>query len=424
MVLKFYEILLKKESRVSPEIQDFELKKKAYSEEELQLNSETDKADHNYRELSHEIQQIQIDFLNKKNKINELNQKIEFIENTLIETRDRIEKNSTEEANYQKEIEKTETEILTHKSELDILYEGRDEVEKEKLRIESNYQGLKSHILTQEEELKKQHRHWNHSLERLKELELQIQEIEIRQKSQKEQYEEKFGDALENLIKENPVPMEVELQLVLEEMEFLRNKIESLGEVNPLAIKEHKKEKERLDFLKKQQNDLLSAKSELLETINKLNKTASDLFETTFNKINDNFKGVFGKFFEGGEAELFLVENNDPLDANIDISIKIKGRKLSTLNLMSAGEKTLTAISLLFAIYLYKPSPFCILDEVDAPLDDVNISRYTHALQQFARNTQFILVTHNKRTMQAAEAMYGITMEEPGVSKVVSVRFD
>ena len=144
----------------------------------------------------------------------------------------------------------------------------------------------------------------------------------------------------------------------------------------------------------------------------------------TFNKINDNFKGVFGKFFEGGEAELFLVENNDPLDANIDISIKIKGRKLSTLNLMSAGEKTLTAISLLFAIYLYKPSPFCILDEVDAPLDDVNISRYTHALQQFARNTQFILVTHNKRTMQAAEAMYGITMEEPGVSKVVSVRFD
>ncbi|MFN2127847.1 MAG: chromosome segregation protein SMC, partial [Anaerolineales bacterium] len=126
----------------------------------------------------------------------------------------------------------------------------------------------------------------------------------------------------------------------------------------------------------------------------------------------------------GGEAELRLLENGDPLEANIDISVRIKGKRLSTLNLMSAGEKTLTAISLLFAIYLYKPSPFCILDEVDAPLDDVNISRYTRALKEFSRNTQFILVTHNKMTMQSAEAMYGITMEEPGVSKVVSVKFN
>ena len=118
------------------------------------------------------------------------------------------------------------------------------------------------------------------------------------------------------------------------------------------------------------------------------------------------------------------MENGDPLEANIDISVGIKGKRLSTLNLMSAGEKTLTAISMLFAIYLYKPSPFCILDEVDAPLDDVNISRYTHALKEFSRNTQFILVTHNKMTMQSAEAMYGITMEEPGVSKVVSVKFN
>ncbi len=118
------------------------------------------------------------------------------------------------------------------------------------------------------------------------------------------------------------------------------------------------------------------------------------------------------------------MEKKDPLESNIEFSIKIKGRRLNTLSSLSAGEKTLTAISLLFAIYLVKPSPFCILDEVDAPLDDVNISRFSHALKQFAHNTQFILVTHNKRTMEAAQTMYGVTMEEPGVSKVVSVRLD
>ena len=118
------------------------------------------------------------------------------------------------------------------------------------------------------------------------------------------------------------------------------------------------------------------------------------------------------------------MDSKDPLEANIDITVKIKGRRLNTLQLLSAGEKTLTAISLLFSIYLVKPSPFCILDEVDAPLDDVNISRFTHALKQFTKDTQFILVTHNKRTMEAAQTMYGITMEEPGVSKVVSVRLD
>jgi chromosome segregation protein len=144
----------------------------------------------------------------------------------------------------------------------------------------------------------------------------------------------------------------------------------------------------------------------------------------TFEKIQFNFQRVFQEFFEGGKAELKLIESRDPLEANIDISITHKGKQLNTLSLLSAGEKTLTAISLLFAIYLVKPSPFCILDEVDAPLDDVNIGRFTKALNLFAKDTQFILVTHNKKTMEATNSIYGVTMEEQGVSKVVSVRFD
>jgi len=194
--------------------------------------------------------------------------------------------------------------------------------------------------------------------------------------------------------------------------------------VNPLAVQEHEKAKERLTFLKKQQADLLDAENQLLETINRLNTTARKQFVETFEQIRANFQRVFSDFFENGSGDLILVDSKDPLEANIDITVKIKGRRLNTLQLLSAGEKTLTAISLLFSIYLVKPSPFCILDEVDAPLDDVNISRFTHALKQFTKDTQFILVTHNKRTMEAAQTMYGITMEEPGVSKVVSVRLD
>ena len=143
-----------------------------------------------------------------------------------------------------------------------------------------------------------------------------------------------------------------------------------------------------------------------------------------FEKIQRNFQRVFQEFFNGGTAELVLIESRDPLEANIDIIITHKGKQLKTLTLLSAGEKTLTAISLLFAIYLVKPSPFCILDEVDAPLDDVNISRLTKALSLFAKETQFILVTHNKKTMESAKMLYGVTMEEVGVSKIVSVKFD
>jgi len=414
----------KREKTLLPGVEEAGRKQQELQREESRLNSDLEQADQNFRQVSREVQQLQIDFLQQKNLLNELQQKQAYLQKTLQDTGQQIERSEKEIENYREEIRLLEEENRKDQKELDRLYEGRDEIEKQKLEVENKYQSLKSVIMAREEEVKKLHRRWNQSLERLKELELRIQEIEIKQKTSQEQMVEKYGENLPELLEQNPVPEGLGVQQIQEELGQLRQKIESLGEVNPLAIKEHEREKERLDFLTSQQEDLLEAREELLETISKLNKTARKLFLDTFYKINENFKTVFGKFFEGGEAELHLVENGDPLETNIDISVKIKGKKLSTLTLLSAGEKTLTAISLLFSIYLVKPSPFCILDEVDAPLDDVNISRYTHALKEFSRDTQFILVTHNKMTMQAAQAMYGITMEEQGVSKVVSVRFD
>jgi chromosome segregation protein len=190
-----------------------------------------------------------------------------------------------------------------------------------------------------------------------------------------------------------------------------------------VAFSEYEEEKRRFDFITAQREDLLEAEKSLIESIDEINKTAHRKFLETFELISENFKTTFQSLFDGGEAELRLEQGVDPLEAKIDIMAKPAGKKPQSIDLLSAGEKTLTAIALLFAIYLVKPSPFCILDEVDAPLDDANIDNYVRMLKKFSRDTQFIVITHNKRTMEAADTLYGITMEEQGVSKVVSVRF-
>jgi chromosome segregation protein len=216
---------------------------------------------------------------------------------------------------------------------------------------------------------------------------------------------------------------EFEAAATEERVNWLRNRLKSMGPVNMLALADYEKEKERLDFLTTQKDDLLKAEANLKETIKVINDTAYERFGKVFSKIRENFIQVFKSFFENGEADLRLDEG-DPLEADIIIEANPKGKKLGSLTLLSGGEKTLTAISLLFSIYLVKPSPFCILDEVDAPLDDMNIGRFVGALRKFSDNTQFIVVTHNKLTMKATDYLYGITMEEQGVSKVVSVKFE
>jgi chromosome segregation protein len=209
------------------------------------------------------------------------------------------------------------------------------------------------------------------------------------------------------------------------EVEELKKQIRNLGPINLTAHQEYEEEKQRLEFLMNQRNDLIESEKDLMTTIQEINQTAQNLFLDTFEKIRENFINIFRTLFNpGDEADLKLEEGADPLEAKIEIIAKPKGKRPTSIELLSGGEKTLTAIALLFAIYLVKPSPFCILDEVDAPLDDANIDRFTRIIKQFSKNTQFIVVTHNKRTMEAAENLYGVTMQEEGVSKLVSVKFN
>tara|TARA_Y100000588_G_scaffold395307_1_gene522876 strand:- start:18194 stop:21712 length:3519 start_codon:yes stop_codon:yes gene_type:complete len=214
---------------------------------------------------------------------------------------------------------------------------------------------------------------------------------------------------------------ELELQ---EKIQKTHRSIENIGAVNLAVQSDYNEEMDRLNVLQSQRTDLVKSEQNLRETIQNIDEIAREIFLTTFDQINLNFSKLFTLFFEGGEGKLELIGDPDPLEADIAIRAQPPGKRNQNLRMLSAGEKSLTAIALLFAIYQFKPSPYCILDEVDAPLDDVNIRKFTRVLQQFSDETQFIVVTHNKLTMEAANYLYGVTMEQKGVSKLVSVKFE
>ncbi len=256
-------------------------------------------------------------------------------------------------------------------------------------------------------------------LENLKNAELEASETEKKIAL----IEERIKDRYNMAVPEDIVVDRTEEQLELEIAKIQRS-LDNIGPVNMAVQDEYNEELERLDTLSMQRDDLLEAEENLRETIQKIDKVARKRFQETFDLIRTNFESLFKLFFEGGNACLKLTGDPDPLEADIAIEAQPPGKKNTTLRLLSSGEKALTAISLLFAIYQVKPSPYCILDEVDAPLDDVNIHKFTKVLAKFCDETQFIIVTHNKLTMEIADYMYGVTQEKKGVSKLVSVKFD
>ncbi|MGC4073072.1 MAG: chromosome segregation protein SMC [Nibricoccus sp.] len=211
---------------------------------------------------------------------------------------------------------------------------------------------------------------------------------------------------------------------VRSDVDSIRQRIASMGAVNLVAIEEYAELKQRYDFLKTQNDDLTTSKAELLKAIDEINQTSQQQFAITFEQIKKNFEYTFTTLFGGGRAGLELIATDDPLESGIEITAQPPGTKLKSITLLSGGQKTLTAVGLLFALYMVKPSPFCLLDELDAPLDESNIGRFTDLLKKFVHESQFIIITHNKRTVAAASAIYGVTMEERGVSKTVSMRFN
>ncbi len=240
--------------------------------------------------------------------------------------------------------------------------------------------------------------------------------------SERENYYIKLNEELNlTLAEAMEIAVKIEnISKVKEEIFKIKNQITELGTVNLAAIAEYEEVCEKYQFMSSQEEDLNMAKEELMTVINEMTIKMQELFRENFTILNKNFNETFKDLFKGGNAELILGEG-DELTADIEINVQPPGKKLQNINLMSGGEKVLSAIALLFAILKMKPTPFCILDEIEAALDDANVYRYAEFLREFSENIQFIVITHRKGTMEASDVMYGITMEEKGVSKVVSV---
>jgi chromosome segregation protein len=306
---------------------------------------------------------------------------------------------------------------------LERLFRLRTEVEAELAERDRVLTTLQEKVAGAEKEVREARATERSISDRRHALELELRDIAGAMARVTDRLEGEWGRSFEALAAEADPVDGVEEDLRAELREVVEA-IERIGPVNMLAVEEHEEESTRLDFLSKQREDLVEARNNLREAIREINQTATRLFTETFSAVRDNFRLTFQRLFEGGECDLRLTDPDDPLESAIEIHAAPRGKRTQRIDLLSGGERALTALSLLFGIYLVKPSPFCVLDEVDAPLDESNIGRFIRLLQEFKKDTQFVVITHNPRTIEAADWIYGVTMEEPGVSTIVGVRLE
>ncbi len=341
--------------------------------------------------------------------------------------------------------EQAQTEIQESRSQIERLQHERTQVNEQAAELIGRKNAQDGEIGTREENLRSQ----RSRLTELQNLRGGI-EIELAQKNMsvqnlREKVQQKYHLNLDDIrsecitithADEGPAKIETltpeqmaesgagtDWNLVSQQVAELQQKIDEMGPVNLVAIEEYEETEQRHQFLTTQHDDLVNAKTQLLEVINRINTQTRQMFLETFEKIRDNFRAMFVDVFGGGKADLILSDENDVLESGIEIVARPPGKQLQSISLLSGGEQTMVAVSLLFSIYQVKPSPFCVLDELDAPLDESNVIRFVKILQRFLAHSQFVIITHNKRTIGMADVLYGVTMQEHGVSKIVSVKF-
>ncbi|MEP6857726.1 MAG: chromosome segregation protein SMC [Gemmatimonadales bacterium] len=315
------------------------------------------------------------------------------------------------------------TELLSQwQSDLDARQATLEDAEQKLADAEHAVREVDEKLATEERSLAEMRRHTGALSEELHAAELRYTELSGRRAAIRERLEAEWKKPIDELLA-GAETLALDDDTLRFEAELVREQLDALGPVNPLAIEEHEEETKRLSFLTTQRDDLNSAKTSLQQAIREIDTTARELFLKTFVQVRENFRNIFMTLFGGGECDLRLENPESPLEGDIEIHASPRGKRTQRIHLLSSGEKALVALSLLFGIFLTKPSPFCLLDEVDAPLDDQNIGHFVRMLNRFKGKTQFIVITHNPRTTtEAADAVYGVTMQEPGVSSLVSVR--
>jgi chromosome segregation protein len=404
---------------IKTEFEDLELELEALN---LNLQSESDELS----KKSAAFNQENIGYHQQLNRVHSLEQEIDFKKTAFEGSKERIEKSQSELSSIDLEIKNLLQNNEVKDDELIELYSEKEGIENGVNEAEKAYYALRAEI----DETDKQIREIQKSKESLdsliQEMQLSINEVKLKLGNLKERLSVEFEIDLDQLMADSPELGEAYVDLsesdIREIVSKTKEKLERIGPINPMAMEAYEEIKERHTFITAQRDDLIQAKNSLIDTIKEIDEVAKKTFLDAFTNIKENFVKVFRSLFTAeDDCDLKLVDPDNPLESAIEIMAKPKGKRPLTINQLSGGEKTLTATSLLFAIYLLKPAPFCIFDEVDAPLDDANIDKFNTIIQNFSKDSQFIIVTHNKRTMASTDIIYGITMIEAGISRVVPV---
>jgi chromosome segregation protein len=380
-------------------------------------------AEQDYNEVNHLFNESNLQLTRQQSKISALKTELQFKRNQLNDLTQQIESNTVQLKQASENIVENETLLKEGEAFLVNLMRMKEDEEKKLNEADQAYYNVRNVLSDKESELRhkvKSKEMIDHLLTEIKD---KLNELKLQLAGMKERLSVEFRINLDEII-DQPRSTETPVEDLQAASDRMKKRLENMGEVNPTAIEAYQEMKKRYDFIVEQKNDLVNAKDSLLQTIQEVETTANQKFLDTFNQVRENFQKVFKALFtEEDQGDLILVDPENLAESGIDIIAKPKGKRPSSIGQLSGGEKTLTATALLFSIYLIKPAPFCILDEVDAPLDDANVGKFTKMIQQFSENSQFIIVTHNKQTMSTVDVIYGVTMQEPGVSKLVPVDF-
>ncbi len=381
------------------------------------------KTEEEYNEVNRLYNDNNLQLTRQQSKVNSLNQEFDFKNRQFKDLSIQVENSNVQLKDSGENIAITSLELKKLEEEVKELLISKDAEEKKLNEADQAYYNLRNELNEKESELRHKQKSKEQTEHLLGEIKDKINELKLHLAGMKERLSVEFKVDLDKILDEERAT-ETPLEELQEKSDRMKKRLENMGEINPTAIEAFTEMKKRYDFIKEQKEDLVTAKESLMQTIQEVETTANQKFLETFNLVRENFQNVFKALFTDDDTADLILENPDNLaETGIDIVAKPKGKRPTSITQLSGGEKTLTATALLFAIYLIKPAPFCILDEVDAPLDDANVSKFTQMIRKFSKESQFIIVTHNKMTMASVDVIYGVTMQEPGVSKLVPVDF-
>jgi chromosome segregation protein len=408
---------------VRNQLVEFNEQLQSYSSKLAEANEHFKEAELAYNDATGQYNEYNLNVTRQQSKINALKQELDFKSNQLNDLQQQLENNTASLSDTRVSIEQSSGNLQEIENALVEMMRNKEEQSQILNEADQAYYNLRNQLSEKESELRhkvKDKEQVEHLLAAIKD---KLNELKLQLAGTKERLDVEFRIKLEDIL-DQARTSETALEELQEKADRMKKRLENLGEVNPTAIEAFTEMKKRYEFIVEQKNDLVTAKDSLLKTIEEVEASANQKFLETFNKVRENFIKVFKTLFtEDDHADLVLENPENLAETGIDVVARPKGKRPTTLTQLSGGERTLTATALLFAIYLIKPAPFCILDEVDAPLDDANVGKFTNMIRQFSDNSQFIIVTHNKTTMSTVDVIYGVTMQEPGVSKLVSVDF-